>query len=119
MTLAHVAGHATVEVDPDEAHLSLRVLVDSDTGAEEAYRRFAVASARARALLDRDGVEHWADSPESWSERQDDTLRYRCGGRIRAKITGLDQIGSLPRTALPTLRSTCMGCGGTSPRDAT
>lgn len=96
MTLAHVAGHATVEADPDEAHVSLHVVVVSDTGAEDAYRRFTVALARARALLDQVGVEHWADAPESWTAREGDHQeRYGCGGRVRVKITDLSQVGPL------------------------
>ena len=97
MTLAHVAGYATVQADPDEAHVSLHVAVVSDTGAEDAYRRFTVALGRARALLDRVGVEHWADAPESWTAREGDhqERHYRCGGRVRVKFTDLSQVGPL------------------------
>jgi uncharacterized protein YggE len=101
MTLAHVAGYATVEADPDEAHVSLRVSVVSDTGAEDAYRRFSVALARARALLDREGVEHWADAPESWTEREGNNQeRCLCAGRVRVKITDLSQVGPLAAECL-------------------
>jgi uncharacterized protein YggE len=101
MTLAHVAGYATVEADPDEAHVSLHVAGVSDTGAEDAYRRYTVALARARALLDQDGVEHWPGGPESWTEREgNDQERYRCGGRVRVKITDLSQLGPLAAECL-------------------
>lgn len=96
MTLAQVTGTAVVEADPDEAHLRVRIEARAHRSAQEAYAEYAARLATARAVVDREGVEHWDDGVSTWSyldERKRE--RHTVNGGVRVKVSDLAALASL------------------------